>query len=199
MLRLESADWVENSFAKFTNMSRIGKKFIDLPSGVEISTQGNAVVAKGPKGELRLEVFDVIHVNVDQETKKVQVTVDDIENNSAIWGTTRANIANMIIGVSEGWSKSLELQGVGFRMEVRGRKLVMRLGFSHEVEYNLPDGIEATVENAILTIKGTDRQTVGQVTAEIRSIKEPEPYKGKGFRYTDEIVRRKAGKAAKSE
>lgn len=190
---------MENSFAKFTNMSRIGKKFIDLPEGVEVATQGNIVSVKGPKGELKLEVFDVIHVNVDAETKKVQVTVDDIENNSAIWGTTRANIANMIIGVSQGWSKSLELQGVGFRMEVRGRKLVMRLGFSHEVEYNLPDGIDATVENAVLTIKGIDRQSVGQVASEIRSIKKPEPYKGKGFRYTDEIVRRKAGKAAKSE
>lgn len=180
-------------------MSRIGKKFIDLPDGVDVSTQGNTIVVKGSKGELSLEVFDAIHVNVDQDTKKVQVTVDDIENNSAIWGTTRANIANMIIGVSDGWSKSLELQGVGFRMEVRGRKIVMRLGFSHEVEYDLPEGVEATIEGPVLTIKGNDRQRVGQVTAEIRSIKKPEPYKGKGFRYTDEIVRRKAGKAAKSD
>ena len=116
-----------------------------------------------------------------------------------MWGTTRALLTNMIAGVTTGWSKSLELNGVGFKMEVKGSLLKMRLGFSHEIEYNLPEGIVATIENNILTISGIDRQRVGQTSAEIRAFKKPEPYKGKGFRYTDEVIRRKAGKAAKTE
>ncbi|MBU4315017.1 50S ribosomal protein L6 [Patescibacteria group bacterium] len=179
-------------------MSRIGKKLISLPEAVTISVAGNQLSVKGPKGELSLEIPKVIDVSVDDEAKAVVVNAPK-DGNSAIWGTTRANVANMIIGVSTGWSKSLELQGVGYRMELRGKKVVMRLGFSHEVEYDLPEGIDGKIEGAVLTIDGIDRQLVGQVASEIRSLKKPEPYKGKGFRYKDEIVRRKAGKAAKSE
>ena len=178
-------------------MSRIGKKIIEIPEGVTVSVNGLEVSAKGPKGELKLEVTD--RVKIDVAENQMTITPVDKEEDSAIWGTTRANLANLVLGVSQGWSRALELHGVGFRMEVKGKKLVMRLGFSHPVEYDLPEGIEATIENNVLTIAGIDKQLVGQVTAEIRSFKKPEPYKGKGFRYTDEIVRRKAGKAAKSE
>lgn len=178
-------------------MSRIGKKIIELPAGVTLDVKGLEVTASGPKGDLKAQITD--RVNIEVADNVVTITPVDKELDSAIWGTTRANIANMILGVANGWSRALELHGVGFRMEVKGKKLVMRLGFSHEIEYDLPEGIEATIENNVLTIAGISKQLVGQVAAEIRAFKKPEPYKGKGFRYTDEIVRRKAGKAAKSE
>lgn len=180
-------------------MSRIGKKIIEIPDGVTVSVSGLEVTAKGSKGELTATVSDRVKIEVNEEEKKLIVTGIDAAEDSAIWGTTRANLANMVLGVSNGWTRALELHGVGFKMEVKGKKLVMRLGFSHMIEYDLPDGVEATIENNVLTISGIDKQLVGQVTAEIRAFKKPEPYKGKGFRYTDEIVRRKAGKAAKSE
>lgn len=180
-------------------MSRIGKKVIQIPDGVTIAVTGNDVIVKGPKGELKTAISDRIIVDVVEAEKQIVLRPTDKELDSAIWGTTRANMANMVLGVSQGWSKGLELSGVGFRMEMRGKKLVMRLGFSHEVEYDMPEGINATIESNVLTISGIDKQLVGQVAAEIRGLKKPEPYKGKGFRYTDEVIRRKAGKAAKGE
>lgn len=179
-------------------MSRIGKKLIALPESVTATVKDLEILVNGPKGELHMVLPKVVSVSVDDEAKAITVVAQD-EYDSAMWGTVRANIANMITGVNTGWTKSLELQGVGFRMEVKDKKIVMRLGFSHEVEYDLPEGVEAKIEGAVLTIQGIDRQLVGQVAAEIRSLKKPEPYKGKGFRYSDETVRRKAGKAAKSE
>ncbi len=178
-------------------MSRIGKKVIELPDGVTLDVKGLEVTAKGPKGELKTQISNRVKIEV-AENQVISTPVDK-EQDSAIWGTTRANIANMILGVSQGWTRALELHGVGFRMDVKGKKLVMRLGFSHQIEYDLPEGIEATIDGNLLTISGIDKQLVGQVTAEIRAFKKPEPYKGKGFRYTDEVVRRKAGKAAKTE
>lgn len=174
---------------------------IELPSGVTVDVQADAVVVKGSKGELSQAISDRFTFEVrDEDGKQVlEVGVKDLETDRPMWGTMRAILANMVKGVSEGWSKSLELNGVGFRMDVKGSKLNMRLGFSHEIDYDLPEGIEATIENNILTISGIDRQKVGQVAAEIRAFKKPEPYKGKGFRYTDEVIRRKVGKAAKTE
>lgn len=177
-------------------MSRIGKKPITLPAGVTLTMDGETVRVKGAKGELSRTLPAGILVSQEENVVRIVVEAPEL---AAMWGTARALIANMVEGVTNGWSKSLELTGVGFRMEVKGKGLNMRLGFSHEIDYALPDGIEATIEKNVLTISGVDRQQVGQVASEIRALKKPEPYKGKGFRYTDEQIRRKVGKAAKGE
>lgn len=183
-------------------MSRIGKQSIALPKGVTVQVDGQQVTVKGPKGELSFTLHP--HTSLTQTTQEdgvdvLEVTVENDQEDSAIWGTMRAIVNNMVTGVTEGWSKGLELNGVGFKMNVQGKKLVMSLGFSHDVEFELPEGIEASIEGNVLTISGIDRQLVGRVAAEIRALKKPEPYKGKGFRYVDEIIRRKVGKAAKTE
>ena len=150
---------------------------------------------KGPKGALELD-FDE---KVDVEVKDSQVIVKrkgEEKESGAFWGLFRSLISNMIEGVTEGFEKKLELQGVGYRMSVSGKKINMALGFSHPVEVNIPEGIEAKIEENILTISGTDKQRVGQLAAEIRALRKVEPYKGKGFRYQGEKVRRKAGKKA---
>lgn len=199
---LEKDDWAVKLFAKYTNhMSRIGKTLIKLPENVTCVVNDGILTVEGPKGKLSRELSAQIKIDtVEAETgNSIKVDALDPANNGAIWGTTRALVANMVKGVSDGWSRVLELNGVGFRMEVKGTKLVMRLGFSHEVEYDLPVGITATVEGNVLTIVGIDKQLVGQVASEIRSLKKPEPYKGKGFKYQEETIRRKAGKSAKGE
>jgi large subunit ribosomal protein L6 len=182
-------------------MSRIGKKTINLPSGVTCEIRTDSITVKGPKGEISQDL--PAGVSVAQESVEgvdlLRVSVENPSEQAPIWGTIRALVSNMVAGVSEGWEKSLELNGVGFKMDLKGKKLVMRLGFSHEIEYEIPDGITASIDGMILKIEGISRELVGKVTSEIRSFKKPEPYKGKGFRYTDEVIRRKAGKAAKSE
>lgn len=183
-------------------MSRIGKKLVYLPAGVTATIETGRVLVKGPKGEIARAIAQGVSVsqkNNEEGAAYLEVTVADPDNQSPIWGTTRAHLANMMTGVTQGWSKSLELNGVGFRMKVQGKKLVLELGFSHEVEYALPEGIVATIDANVLTVAGVDKDLVGKVAAEVRALKKPEPYKGKGFRYTDETIRRKAGKAAKSE
>ncbi len=183
-------------------MSRIGKKPVFLPSGVTATIDAGVVTVKGPKGELSLVLHPHARATVSSEEGKerVDVTVNDPEREDrAIWGTMRALIAQKVTGVSAGYSKALELNGVGFKMSLQGTTLVFALGFSHEVKFVLPDGITAKIEGNVLTISGIDAVVVGKVAAEIRGMKKPEPYKGKGFRYTDEIIRRKAGKAAKSD
>lgn len=180
-------------------MSRIGKKPVILPAGVTVDISKSAVTMKGPKGELTLPLH--AHVTVAQaETEGVQklaVTVADPDSEDrAIWGTMRALLAQMVIGVTDGYTKVLELNGVGYRMQIQGSTLVCNVGFSHEVRYELPAGVVAKVENSTLTLTSVDAQLVGKVAAEIRAIKKPEPYKGKGFKYTDEVIRRKVGKAA---
>ncbi len=183
-------------------MSRIGKKTIFLPASVTATIVGNTVSAQGPKGALSL----VLHpratatLSVNEGVSQIDVTVlDPDREDRAIWGTMRALIAQMVKGVSEGYVKALELNGVGFKMSMQGTTLMLSLGFSHDVTFVLPAGISAKIEANVLTISGSDAALVGKVAAEIRSQKKPEPYKGKGFRYTDEIIRRKAGKASKSE
>ncbi len=183
-------------------MSRIGKKLITLPAGVTVALSEEKVTVKGPKGELALALHP--QVLVEEKTKEngdrvLAVTAKDASEDSAIWGTMRAILANNVNGVATGWSKILELNGVGYKMNVKGRAIVMSLGFSHEVTYNLPEGIDAVIETNKLTISGVSRELVGKVASEIRGLKKPEPYKGKGFKYSDEIIRRKAGKSAKSD
>ena len=183
-------------------MSRIGKKPVYLPEGVSVEISGSTVTVKGSKGELARTFPEVITVEQKQDEEKgayLEVTLAETAESTAIWGTVRSHLANMVQGVHEGWSKSLELNGVGFKMNVAGSTLKMSLGFSHDVDYALPEGITASIEGSILTIAGIDKEVVGQTASEIRALKKPEPYKGKGFRYTDEIIRRKVGKAAKSD
>ncbi len=177
-------------------MSRIGKKPIEILTGVEVNLQDSHLDIKGSKGTLGLD----LHKDVKLEIIDNQIIVKKTGNSNdavAIWGLTRALIANMVKGVSEGYQKKLELQGVGFRMAVAGKKINLALGFSHPVVVDVPEGLEAKIEeNNILTVSGADKQRVGQFISEIRKLKPVEPYKGKGFRYVGEHVRRKAGKKA---
>lgn len=183
-------------------MSRIGKKPVFLPSGVTATIDADVVTVKGPKGELSLTLHPHATATLSHADGKEQIDIsvkDPEREDRAIWGTMRALVAQKVTGVSEGFSKALELNGVGFKMNVQGTTLVFALGFSHEVRFELPEGIAAKIEANVLTISGIDAEVVGKVAAEIRAKKKPEPYKGKGFRYTDEVIRRKAGKAAKSD
>lgn len=176
-------------------MSRIGKKPVSIISGVEASLQKNRLEVKGPKGTLALDVHPEVKVAIkDQEI--IVEKIGKTKKAPAIWGLTRSLINNMIVGVKEGYAKQLELQGVGYRMSVQGNKLNLALGFSHPVVVEIPTGLEAKVEGNILTISGIDKQLVGQFAADVRKLKKVEPYKGKGFRYVGEHVRRKAGKKA---
>ena len=179
-------------------MSRVGKQPIEIASGVTVKLEGNKVVVKGSKGSLSLVVPEVLKI----EQTPNQLTVgnlkpDNIQARSS-WGTYRRLIANMVKGVAEGFVKELEINGVGFKVEVKGKKLVLNVGFSHPVEFNFPDGVEITIEKNIIKVSGIDKQLVGEIAARIRKIKKPEPYKGKGIKYLDEVIRRKAGKQAKS-
>ena len=178
-------------------MSRIGRLPIDIPAGVTVSIDGRNVAVKGPKGELALTVAAPIEATV--EDNQVLVTRPDDERSSrSLHGLTRTLIANQIVGVTEGYSKGLEVVGTGYRVQQRGSSIEFALGFSHPVTVDPPAGITFTVEgNNKLTVSGIDKQAVGEVAANIRKIRKPEPYKGKGVRYAGENVRRKAGKAGK--
>jgi large subunit ribosomal protein L6 len=178
-------------------MSRIGKKPITIPAGAEATLNANVLTVKGPKGTLNFTHRREVSVAIADGI----VTVDKVgvtKLAQALWGTTAKIIANMLEGVTTGFTKALELNGVGFRMNIQGKKLVMALGFSHPVEMTIPEGLEAKIENNVLTISGIDRQAVGEFAAVIKKLKPVEPYKGKGFRYVGEQVRRKEGKRATS-
>lgn len=183
-------------------MSRVGKKPIVLPQGVEAKVDGQTVTVTGPKGELSCTINPLVTIALTEgeEGKMLTAAVQDENsvNERAQWGTARACINNMVVGVTEGFSKGLEVNGVGFRVALQGRTIVLNVGYSHEVKFDLPEGIDATVEGNTITISGSDRHLVGQIAAEIRRVRKPEPYKGKGIKYTDEVIRRKAGKAAKA-
>ncbi|MDD5490206.1 MAG: 50S ribosomal protein L6 [Patescibacteria group bacterium] len=179
-------------------MSRVGKKLIVIPSGVEVKISDDLIVVKGPKGELQQKIHPWI--KIFQEEGKLKITVDDTEEKlgRSLWGLFGSLVSNMVEGVTKGFEKKLEINGIGFKAAVSGKKLVLNVGYSHPVEYALPAGINAAVEKNIITISGADKQLVGKVTAEIRQIRKPEPYKGKGIKYIDEVVRRKAGKTVKT-
>ncbi|MFZ4893381.1 50S ribosomal protein L6 [Plantibacter sp. Mn2098] len=178
-------------------MSRIGRLPIDVPAGVTIDVNGQAVSVKGPKGELQLTVASPIEVKL--EDNQILVTRPDDERASrSLHGLTRTLLANQIIGVTQGYTKGLEVVGTGYRVAQKGTAVEFALGFSHPVTVEPPVGITLTVEgNNKLTVAGIDKQAVGEVAANIRKIRKPEPYKGKGVRYAGEVVRRKAGKAGK--
>lgn len=175
-------------------MSRIGKLPVTVPQGVELRIDGQEVSAKGKRGQLHLSVNGEIAVNHSDG----QVSVEPRSNSrqaKVLWATTRTLINNMVVGVSDGFTKKLEINGVGYRAQVQGKDLVLQLGFSHEVRYPIPDGIEIACERpTAIEVSGFDKQKVGQVAAEIRSWRPPEPFKGKGVKYEDETILRKEGK-----
>ena len=178
-------------------MSRIGKQPISVPSGVEVKVDGRRVSVKGPKGELGLTVAEPIEVALEDGTVTVTRPNDERESRS-LHGLTRTLINNQIVGVTEGYSKSLEIVGTGYRVQARGSNLEFALGYSHSITVEPPAGITFSVEGQNkLTVSGIDKQQVGEVAANIRKLRKPEPYKGKGVRYAGENVRRKVGKAGK--
>lgn len=179
-------------------MSRIGKKTIPLPQGVELSINDGVVSVKGPKGSLKVMLPKNVSVVVEGEPAEAVVKVADQENmdQKALWGLFRQLVANAVDGVQKPFQKSLEFVGVGFKVAVEGKKIKMEVGFSHPVVMEVPEGLEAAVEKQVLTVSGIDKQAVGEFAARIRRVKPPEPYKGKGIKYTDEVIRRKAGKTA---
>jgi ribosomal protein L6, bacterial type len=179
-------------------MSRIGRQPIAIPSGVEVKiAEGNKVTAKGPKGTL--ERVLPVEMSIKQEGSEIIVTrPNDLKKMKSLHGLTRTLIANMVVGVSEGYEKVLEINGVGYRVQKQGNKLVLSLGYSHPVEMEDPEGLETILEgqNKII-VKGINKEKVGQYAAEIRTKRPPEPYKGKGIKYADEVIRRKVGKTGK--
>lgn len=178
-------------------MSRIGRLPISVPAGVEVAVDGSVVKVKGPKGELTHTVAAPITVVVEDGTVQVARPNDERESR-ALHGLTRTLIANMVQGVSEGYSKQLEIIGTGYRVQAKGANLEFALGYSHPVPFEAPDGITLSVEGSNkVTVAGIDKQQVGQVAAKIRKLRLPDPYKGKGVRYAGEQIRRKAGKAGK--
>lgn len=178
-------------------MSRIGNKIVVLPAGVEIKQNGNDITVKGPKGELTRTFSSDITMNI--EGNEVTFTrPNDSKEMKTIHGTTRANFNNMVVGVSEGFQKALELIGVGYRAQLQGKKLVLNVGYSHPVEFDAPEGITIEVpSNTQVIVKGINKEHVGELAANIRGVRPPEPYKGKGIRYVGEFVRRKEGKTGK--
>ena len=177
-------------------MSRIGKMPVAVPKGTDVKLEGNVITIKGPKGELKSEFHK--NMTVTYEDNKIEVKrPDDERQNRALHGLTRALIKNMVEGVNKGYEKSLEVQGVGFRVQKQGKKLVFNLGFSHPVEFDEIDGIEYVVDGNKITIKGADKQLVCQTAAQIKSLKKPDVYLGKGIRYFGEVIKLKEGKAGK--
>jgi large subunit ribosomal protein L6 len=177
-------------------MSRLGKLPVELPVGTQAKLEKGFIIVKGPKGELKTRMHEIIKTAITD--KEIILSIDDqsVGKNKALWGLFRSLIKNMVIGVNESYTKKLEINGVGYKAAVSGDKLTLNVGYSHPVIYNLPAGIKAEVQANVITINGIDKQLVGEVSAQIRKIRKPEPYKGKGIKYSDEILRRKAGKTA---
>ncbi len=175
-------------------MSRLGKLPVAIPEKVEVNLTDSHVSVKGPKGELQTVITGDVNVSIDNGEVWVR-PANDGKRARAMWGTVRSNIDNLVKGVTEGYSKTLEVNGVGFRAAVQGQVLTLSLGFSHDIKYVLPEGISASVEKqTVITLSGINKQRLGQVASEIRSLRKPEPYKGKGVKYQDEYIRRKEGK-----
>ncbi len=174
-------------------MSRIAKKGITIPPKTEVALASGVVTVKGPKGTLTHSFPETLSLETKDGTVMIKNVGEEIENES-LWGTYTSHIKNMIIGVTGGYTKKLIIEGVGYKADIKGKELVMALGFSHPVKVLVPEGLTVTTEKGTVTIVGTDKDKTGQFAAYIRSLKKPEPYKGKGFRYSDEVIRRKQGK-----
>ena len=179
-------------------MSKIGKKLITIPDGVTISVTANIVKIKGPKGEAEVALHPKVLADLTGKELKVSVKNPNDRRQKALWGTFRSLLANAIAGVTAGFEKKLDIVGVGYKAQATGPKLVLNLGYSHPIELSAPEGVDIKVEKNTITVSGSDKQAVGQFSALIRSQRKPEPYKGKGIKYSDEVVRRKAGKVVKA-
>lgn len=177
-------------------MSRIGKKKIIIPAGVTVGVEKNQLVVKGPKGELKVVLHPRVIVALEKDGVLLQVQNENDKQDRALWGTFGSLIKNMITGVAEGFKKQLEINGVGYKVSLKGSNLMLEVGFSHPVEIKPPAGIKFIVEKNLITIEGFDKQLVGETAAQIRNVRKPEPYKGKGIKYLDEIIKKKAGKTA---
>lgn len=177
-------------------MSKIGQAPIEIPEGITLEVKEGVVKVTGPKGSLDFKLSRNVEVNV--KDGKAQVSAkNNTRHTREMFGTTRAILANMVKGVKDGWSKTLELVGTGYRAELKGKTLSLTVGYSHPIEIEAPEGIEFKVEKLEITVEGADKHLVGEIAAKIRAVRPPEPYKGKGIKYKDEVVRRKPGKAAK--
>ena len=196
-MKPEKPNWAERFCAKSRkiNMSRIGKKTINLPEKVTLEVDDSLVTARGPKGELKHKLPRGLTI-LKQDNIINLVSAGNNKNKNALWGTTRSIIFNMITGVSQGYEKKLEIEGVGYKAQLQGDNLILNVGFSHPVEFKAPAGIDFKVEKNVISVLGIDKTLVGEVAAKIRKIKKPEPYKGKGIHYRGEVIRRKAGKKA---
>ncbi|HLD60802.1 MAG TPA: 50S ribosomal protein L6 [Patescibacteria group bacterium] len=177
-------------------MSRIGKKIRTLPAGVSAEVKGGEIIIKGPKGELRQRLHPRVTVVVNGSEVTTKVVAEENKRDRALWGTFSSLIENMIDGVTQGFKKQLEINGVGFKAALKGADLNLEVGFSHPVIVKAIPGIKFTVEKNVITVEGSDKQMVGETAAMIRRVKKPEPYKGKGIKYVEEVIRRKAGKTA---
>ena len=177
-------------------MSRIGKNPVEFPSDVKVTVDGAVITFEKGKNSQKLDTKGNVGINVEGNTLTFSANSDDRQDR-AFWGTYRALAANIVTGLTKGFEKKLEINGVGYRAAVKGKVLNLQLGFSHDIDFPIPEGIEMAVEKNVITIKGIDNQKVGQVAAEIRAFRPPEPYKGKGVKYMEEHIVRKAGKTAK--
>ena len=186
---------MERYYLKFGNMSKIGKKPVDILDGVTVEIKEDHLEVKGPKATLTVPKLPGINVEI-KEGQVVMVAKNDTKQTISNWGTMRALTQNAVFGSKEGYSKTLLIEGVGYRVALEGDALVLNLGFSHPIKYALPEGISAVVDGNKITISGASKSAVGEVAASIRKYRKPEPYKGKGIRYEGEVVRRKAGKKA---
>lgn len=174
-------------------MSRIGKKPIELNDKTQVTVSENEIIVKGPLGELKATYLPVVDIKVEDNLVTLTPKDDTIKTN-ALWGTYSSIISNMVLGVNQEYEKNLIIEGIGYRAEVKGDKVVLNVGFSHQVEIKIPEGVKVEVEKEKIKITGIDKQAVGELAAVIRATKKPEPYKGKGIRYADETIRRKEGK-----
>lgn len=177
-------------------MSRLGKLPISLPTGTEAKIENNYIIVKGPKGELKQELNDLVKVEINEGEVVVSIKDKTSKKEKAFWGLYRSLINNMVVGVVEGFEKKLEVNGVGYRTMMTGQNLTLNVGYSHPVIIELPVGITGLVEGNVITISGFDKQLVGEMAARIRKVRKPEPYKGKGIKYMEEVIRRKEGKTA---
>ena len=177
-------------------MSRIGKQLINIPTGVDFKIEDGVIVIKGPKGELKQAGHPQVKVEAKDGIITIGILDEKDKSQRALWGLYGSLVKNMVIGVTTGFVKKLEINGVGMKAAVAGNNLVLNVGFSHPVEFKIPEGMQITVEGNVISVGGTDKQIVGEIAAQIRKVKKVEPYKGKGIKYAGEVVRRKAGKAA---
>lgn len=175
-------------------MSRIGNKPIPIPQGVQVDWKDGRLSVRGPKGELRLQVGSEVLVKTENDQLLISVENGSGKASKAIHGLHRALIANMIVGVSQGFERVLEIVGIGYRAAISGKRMTFHLGYSHPIDFDLPEGIDAKVDRTRITLSGIDKELLGKTAAKIRGFRSPEPYKGKGIKYADEVIKRKAGK-----